>query len=163
MLFCDDDFSTRLLILGNSGSGKSVLAERTATFTTQRIFDLDLIHWHADGNKREEDVSRTIVSSIANDDGWIIEGVYGWLIERAVPRATAMIWLDMPWEICRESLVRRGMRRNMTEADQQALFAWAEAYWTRTTSSSAQGHRHLFEMFKKTKIRITSRAELDAL
>jgi len=30
---------------------------------------------------------------------WIIEGVYGWLAEVALPRATALIWLDLPWSL----------------------------------------------------------------
>ena len=34
------------------------------------------------------------------------EGVYGWLAEVAVPRATALIWLDIPWDVCREGCWR---------------------------------------------------------
>ena len=156
-------FSQRLLIIGNSGSGKSTLAEHVARRTSQAVFDLDLIHWHDDRRKRDEDQSRGMVRAIVPRPAWIIEGVYGWLADVAAPRATALVWIDLPWLACRDGLLRRGLRRGMTEADQDALLAWAEAYQTRSTPSSASGHGRLFAAFDGLKVRTSSREDLDAL
>jgi hypothetical protein len=90
----------------------------------------------------------------------VIEGVYGWLAEVALPRATALIRLDMPWAICRDSLLARGQRRGGTEADFAELMAWAEAYWTRQTPSSFAGHLRLFESFLGAKRRLRDRQEI---
>jgi adenylate kinase family enzyme len=50
----------RTLVIGNSGSGKSSLAEGVGALIQAPIFDLDLIHWKDDGfgAKQDEDVAR---------------------------------------------------------------------------------------------------------
>jgi adenylate kinase family enzyme len=155
----------RTLVIGNSGSGKSSLAEGVAALTHAPIFDLDLIHWKDEGfgAKQDEDVARQKVADLAATERWIIEGVYGWLAEVAVSRATALIWLDISWDVCREGLLARGQRRGGTEADFAELLKWAEAYWDRQTPTSFKGHRCLFEAFSARKLRIRSRKEVDHL
>jgi adenylate kinase family enzyme len=158
------DALRRTLILGNSGSGKSTLAQGLAHLTDARPIDLDIIHWEADGHgaKRDAETARRMVAAAAADERWIIEGVYGWLADVALPRATALIWLDMPWPICRDGLASRGSRRGATDADGQALLAWAETYWQRTTSSSFVGHEAIFASFAGIKHHLRSRAEVSA-
>ncbi len=87
---------TRWVVIGNSGSGKSTLAECLGTALSVPVHDLDLVHWHPDGVKRDEDEARERVAGIAASDAWIIEGVYGWLSQVALARATLLIWLDLP-------------------------------------------------------------------
>ena len=156
---------SRTLILGNSGSGKSTLAHNLAALVEAPAVDLDIFHWESDGYgaKRDEDAARRLVLTAAAESRWIIEGVYGWLAEVAVPRATALIWLDMPWAICCEGLLARGPRRRSTDADNQALLTWAEAYWKRKTPSSFTGHQTIFESFTGTKYRLRSRTEVSQL
>ena len=120
----------RTLVIGNSGSGKSSLAEGLSALTDAPIYDLDLILWKDDGYgaKHDENVARQKVADIAATQHWVIEGVYGWLAEVAVPRATALIWLDVSWDVCRDGLLARGQRRGGTEAHFAELLKWAEAY-----------------------------------
>ena len=152
-------FKTRTLIIGNSGSGKSTLAEKLAGLAKVPAIDLDLLRWEGEGYgvKRDRTVARQMAFEAAARPGWVIEGVYGWLAEVAIPRATALIWLDVPWILCRESLLGRGMRRGGTEVEFATLMAWAEAYWERTTSSSFAGHSRLFGDFPRTKLRLRNR------
>ena len=153
----------RTLVIGNSGSGKSSLAEALGAQVHAPVFDLDLIHWKDDGfgAKQDEDVARQKVADLAATERWVIEGVYGWLAEVAVPRATALIWLDIPWEVCRDGLLARGQRRGGTEADFAELLKWAEAYWDRQTPTSFNGHQRLFEAFSAGKLRLQSRKAAD--
>jgi adenylate kinase family enzyme len=156
-----DNLSKRLLIIGNSGSGKSTLAGAVGSRTSQPVFDLDAIHWQDHGHKRDEAIARNMVAEIAAQPHWIMEGVYGWLAEAALPRATALIWTDLPWPECRAGLLGRGPRNGMSEVDQVKLLAWAEEYWTRTTSSSVSGHQRIFDSFAGDKLKVTSRHEAD--
>ncbi|MGX7706009.1 AAA family ATPase [Methylobacterium sp. Gmos1] len=154
--------AVRWVIVGNSGSGKSTLATRLGRILHRPVHDLDLVHWHPDGAKRDEADARARVAGIAATDAWIVEGVYGWLAEVALPRATRLIWLDLPWEACRAGLLARGLRRGMTAGDQDDLLAWAQGYWTRTTSSSFAGHERLCRAFKGETARLRSRGDVAA-
>jgi adenylate kinase family enzyme len=158
-----DALKLRTLIIGNSGSGKSSLAEGIAALIHAPVFDLDFIHWKGDGYgaKQDEDVARQKVADVAATEHWVIEGVYGWLAEVAAPRATALIWLDIPWDVCREGLLARGQRRGATEATFAELLKWAEAYWDRQTPASLKGHQRLFEAFSAAKVRIRARKDAD--
>ena len=153
---------SRTLIIGNSGSGKSTLAQQLATLVHAPAIDLDLLHWDAGayGVKRDENASRRLVLTTADEARWIIEGVFGWLVEVAVPRATTLIWLDVPWSICHAGLLARGPRRGSTAQDNTELLKWAAAYWDRKTPSSFAGHLTIFENFPGPKYRLGSREKV---
>ena len=131
----------RVVITGNSGSGKSTLAQALAQRIGAPAFDLDPIHWQDRvGVKREEALAIAMVVDLAAKPRWIIEGVYGWLAAAALPFATSLIWLDLPWSACREGLSRRGPRKGASGEEHAAFLEWAEAYWQRTTPTSFAGH-----------------------
>jgi adenylate kinase family enzyme len=153
---------SRVVIIGNSGSGKSRLAQELAQRVGAPAIDLDHIYWQDSyGIKRDEAAAKRMVADAAAESKWIIEGVYGWLAELALPRATSLIWLDLPWTICREGLSARG-RRAASEGDHAALLDWAEAYWLRQTPTSFAGHLALFENFARAKVRFGQRLEIAA-
>ena len=158
-------FKQRVVIIGNSGSGKSTLAESLANLSGVPAVDLDLLHWAGTGYgvKREEAAARDMAIEVTAKPGWVVEGVFGWLAEVAIPRATALIWLDLPWEVCRQGLLARGVRRGGTDADLAELMKWAEEYWQRQTSSSSTGHLRLFEPFPRARLRLRTRQEVGQL
>jgi adenylate kinase family enzyme len=160
-----ESLKQRTLIIGNSGSGKSTFAEALGALIHAPVFDLDLMHWKDDGfgAKQDEDVARQKVADLAATPRWVIEGVYGWLAEVAISRATGLIWLDVPWNVCRASLLARGQRRGGTAADFCELLKWAKAYWDRQTPTSFKGHQRLFEHFGAAKLRIWDREQSDHL
>jgi adenylate kinase family enzyme len=152
----------RSVVIGNSGSGKSVFAGHLAGLCDVPTLDLDLLHWEGNGfgGKRDETVAKTMTHEAAEAPSWVIEGVYGWLAEVAIARATALVWLDLPWTQCREGLLARGRRRGASASDFSQLLDWAEAYWDRRTSTSFIGHSRLFEGFAGEKLRLTDRQEV---
>jgi adenylate kinase family enzyme len=121
----------RIVINGASGSGKSRLAARLAARLGAAHglahHDLDALHWLAGGRKRDEEEARALVADAAHGESWIIEGVYGWLSDIALTRATVLVWLDLSWESCLDGLRRRGLREGMSESDRETLIAWAGA------------------------------------
>ena len=160
-----ESLSQRTVIIGNSGAGKSALAESLADLILVPVIDLDLLNWEGDdyGRKRDEDDARRMTLEVSAQPFWIIEGVYGWLAEVALPRATALIWLDFPWSLCRAGLLARGPRRGATDQDTVELLKWAETYWNRPTSSSFAGHARMFNDFPSTKIRLENREQATLL
>ena len=154
----------RIVIIGNSGSGKTTLARALAARTGAPAIDLDPIHWAGQVlTQRDEGEARAMVAARAAEPAWIIEGVYGWLAEVAFPRATSLIWLDLPWPVCRDGLDRRGPWRGASAEQHADFLAWAEAYATRTTPTSFAGHKALFDGFVGCKHRLQSRSDIAAL
>jgi adenylate kinase family enzyme len=160
-----EPLSERTVIIGNSGCGKSTLAEAVACLIHIPVIDLDLLHWEDGGYgvKRNEDVARKMALDVSNQPRWIIEGAFGWLAEVALPKATALIWLDFPWSLCRAGLLARGLRRGATSRDAAELMKWAEAYWSRQTPSSFAGHSKMFNDFSDTKLRLENREQVAEL
>jgi adenylate kinase family enzyme len=154
----------RVVIIGNSGSGKSTLAKALARRMGVPAIDLDPIHWQDKvGVRRDETLATDMVVEVAGKPQWIIEGVYGWLAAAALPFATSLIWLDLPWILCSEGLSRRGPWKDPAAGEREAFLRWVEAYWQRQTPTSFSGHLALFENFVGTKLRLQSREEIDAL
>jgi len=157
----------RVVIIGNSGSGKSTLAKELGARRALPIVHLDKLFW-ADGSyseKRPTDVVRAEIDRRKAESEWIMEGVFGELAERLLDRADYLIWLNLPWSICRSGLEMRGTSRNDDSGKVlfAALIVWAENYWTRTDLRSAVGHGQIFSGFPGEKAQITQRDQLKPL
>ena len=158
------DASThRTLVIGNSGSGKSWLAARIAARDGVEPVNLDDIYWidPLALKKRGAADAKAMAAVAAEGERWVIEGVYGWLIDVAVRRATTLIWLDLPWADCKAGLLARGAS-GVSPDEFDNLLAWAEQYWTRQSPSSHAGHAAIFAAFPGTKITLASRREVAA-
>jgi adenylate kinase family enzyme len=116
----------RVVIVGNSGSGKSTLAKVLAQRIAAPAIDLDPIHWQGRvGNERDEKLATDMVVEAAANPRWIIDGVWGELAAAALPFADTLIWLDLPWDVCRENLARRGPWKQANVEDYEDFLQWA--------------------------------------
>jgi adenylate kinase family enzyme len=149
----------RTLIIGNSGSGKSWLAQRLAERLQVPWTDLDRIHWlsdeHSIARPRAEALAMARVA--AEQERWVIEGVYGWIASELLHRTTALIWLCVADEECVANI-----RQREANDDERliALLEWAGSYRQRDDSSGYTAHQRLFEGFTGTKMRLTDRTEI---
>jgi adenylate kinase family enzyme len=115
---------TRTLIIGNSGSGKSWLAQRSPSNLRVPWVDLDSIHWlcdeHSIARPRAEALGMARIA--ADEPRWVIEGVYGWIVSEVIHRATALIWLSVEDDVCVANI-----RQRETNDDERliALLEWA--------------------------------------
>jgi predicted ATPase len=61
-----ESLSQRTVIIGNSGAGKSALAESLAASIHVPVIDLDLLNWEGNGygRKRDEDAARRMTLEV---------------------------------------------------------------------------------------------------
>ena len=160
----------KIIIIGNSGSGKTWLATRLAVRGSATVVHLDHLFWEPDGfdKKRANDEIATLIEASKCAPAWIVEGVFGELAEQYMADADALIWLDLDWSVCRRRLESRGseskahMDRAQSEAGLKQLIEWAAAYQTRSDQRSFQGHLELFERFRLDRIQLRDEGEVIA-
>jgi adenylate kinase family enzyme len=155
----------RIVIIGNSGSGKTYLGQRLSDHFGHPLIHLDTLFWEPGGFnvKRPKALVFADVARLAQGERWIVEGVFGELAQEFCPRADHLIWLDLDWATCERSLLQRGSESSKQQDPQAAaasferLLAWAAAYPHRDGPRSQRGHRLIFEQFQGGKTRLTSR------
>lgn len=98
----------RITLWGNSGSGKSTIAEFVGRELQLPVFHLDLIAWEPGWRFRDEAAFLEVQSGWLNQPRWMIEGVGNWagLVAR-FHRADLIVQLDTPRALCHERAIRR--------------------------------------------------------
>jgi adenylate kinase family enzyme len=160
---------SRIVIIGNSGSGKSYLAKSLSSIYSIPIVHLDQIFWKPGGfnEKRPNDEIQSEIEQRQKDESWIAEGVFGELATLFLARTQSLIFLDMDWPTCRKGLMSRGSESSRqlsavkAEENFSKLLLWAEQYWIRTNLCSQSGHLQIFASFAGLKFRFTSQAEVN--
>lgn len=158
----------RIIIVGNSGSGKTWLAKKLAKVDGCQVIHLDNIFWEPGGfnKKRPAEVSAKMIDEARNGESWIAEGVFGELAEKFMKRAQCFVWLDIDWPTCRDRLLKRGseskfhMGREESEEGLRKLLEWASLYYKRKNARSYEGHKKLINDFHGEKIYLNSEPDV---
>jgi adenylate kinase family enzyme len=157
-----------MIIIGNSGSGKTWLAKRHADLLGIPVVHIDDIFWEPGGfdKKRPQEVVLSMIQEAKAMDSWIVEGVFGELAEQFFDCAESLVWLDIDWPTCQARLLKRGSesRQHLGRAESEQglknLVEWASQYYERTNARSYAGHRKLMEDFPGRKVHLKSQAEV---
>ena len=150
---------TRWWVVGAGGSGKSTFARRVGVALGLATHHLDDVYRRGNGELLGEGEGKVLAAAITAGPRWAIEGVgdYGELAPVVLSRATALVWLDLSWDECREGLLQRGLHYGYDPADPVDLAAWAEAYL-----QYGADHLKLYGAFGGLKTRLKTRAETAA-
>ena len=156
----------RVLIVGNSGSGKSTYAARIAETHGLARLELDSIVWEPRKVAVERaavDVRADLDSFLAKHDRWVIEGCDGDLVHAALHACTELVFLNPGAAVCLENNRRRPWEPHKYDsAEEQArmlpfLLTWVEEHYTRDGPRSYAFHRRLFDEFSGMKREVTDR------
>ena len=102
----------RAVVIGCSGSGKSVFSRKLRDVTGLTLYYLDMI-WHKpDGTNISREEFDEKLRSIISRDSWIIDGNYQRTLETRIKSCDTVFLFDLPTETCIEgALSRIGKRR----------------------------------------------------
>ncbi len=159
----------KILIIGNSGSGKSWLSKQLSRKLQLQEVNLDSIVWESGGynQKRSTGAIENEIANIKSQCNWVVEGVFGALAEQLIFSADMLLFLDLEWSECESSLYARGSESSKQLNEEQAeknfreLLKWASEYSVRESKSSRQFHQQLFRDFHGTKVRFTTRSQVN--
>jgi len=107
----------RIVILGPSGAGKSTLARRIGECVGLPVVHLDAIYWKPGRVPTEVGRFRERVTEVAAGDAWVMDGNYTRHLDLRLPRAEAVIWLDLPRSVYFPRSVWRAIRNLGRERD----------------------------------------------
>ena len=155
----------RLVVIGTTGSGKSMLAERIAGQLNLNFIELDALHWEPDWQEAPLEIFRERVSKATQARAWIVAGNYHVVRDLVWTKAEAVIWLDYPFWIIFKQLTQRTFRRWWTHEllwgtnrerlwdlfklwSNDSLYHWLfKTYWRRKREIPAllalREHQHL--------------------
>jgi Adenylate kinase and related kinases len=82
-----ESLSQRTVIIGNSGAGKSALAESLADLILVPVIDLDLLNWEGDdyGRKRDEDAARRMTLEVSAQPSGSLKAYMAGLLRSLFP------------------------------------------------------------------------------
>src|SRR5688572_2923180 len=100
----------RVLIFGNSGSGKSTYARALADRQGIAHLDLDSVVWEPNQIavlRPPAAIHQSLAQFLARHEQWVIEGCYGELIQAAAPQCTQLVFLNPGLDACLANNERR--------------------------------------------------------
>ena len=120
----------RILIIGNSGGGKSTMAAKMAEILDLPLIHLDTHFWQPGWVEPPEKGWQEIVKSLIAREAWIIDGNYSSTLSIRAERADTIIFLDMPRYVNMTGIFRRvikyyGKRRPDLPDGCPEKFDWA--------------------------------------
>lgn len=140
----------KLIIFGNSGSGKTFLSKIISTKLNVPMISLDDIYWRDETYRRSRSskwISRRVIE-YAQKKEWVIEGIYSHLIKLAVDYSNMIIWLDYDYHSCLKNLNNR--EKGISENMQLKL----HQYYLKKNGSSWHTHDDIYRRYCGDKIRV---------
>jgi adenylate kinase family enzyme len=109
----------RIVVVGNTGSGKSTLSRQLSKKLGFPYLELDSIYHQPEWHPLPEEEFRARVAEFALQPSWVIDGNYTSLGMRQLvwPVADTMVWLDLPRWVVLPRVIRRTLKRAVTREE----------------------------------------------
>ena len=159
----------KVLIFGNSASGKSTLALKLASQYKLAHLDLDTLAWQASKPPTRKPLSESakdISEFIQTHQVWVIEGCYTDLLTFAETEASEIIFIDLAIEDCIANANSRPWEphKYSSKAAQDEnlgmLIEWISHYEQRQDTFSKNSHLEFYRQYQGKKTRITSNQQV---
>ena len=141
----------RVMIIGQPGSGKSVLAQELGRITYLPVYHIDHIHWMSGWIERPGSEKDVMCAEVHAREKWIFEGGRSVTWAERLDRADTLIWLDFPlsvraWRVVWRTLRYLGRTRPDLPEGCPERFDLEFARWIwRTRETSRVGMERLFK------------------
>ena len=108
----------RIVIVGCSGSGKSILARKLGSRLELPVVHLDVLHYLPGWKRASLAEFRARVTEAHRGEAWISEGNFAsWTFDIRLPRAESIIVLERPRWLCLWRVIRRAAMERRDRPD----------------------------------------------
>ena len=154
----------KVLVFGNSGSGKSTYARALSAEHGLPHLDLDSIVWEPGKigvQRTPEAIAGLLEDFISANPEWVIEGCYGDLVESVSAHCSELVFLNPGLDACLANNRRRPWEPHKYASMEQqnamlgALQQWVADYYTRDDAWSYAEHRRIFDAHVGPKVERT--------
>lgn len=151
----------KVLVFGNSGSGKSTYARALAAREGIPHLDLDAIVWEPGKiavQRSAESVAASLQGFIDSHPAWVIEGCYGELVRAASAQCTLLVFLNPGIDACLANNLKRPWEPHKYASFElqntmlSQLQEWVADYCQRKDAWSYRVHREIFDAFTGSKV-----------
>lgn len=107
----------RVVVVGCTGSGKTTVARTLARMLEAPHVELDSLNWEPNWTAAATDVFRQRTRDALTGDSWVVDGNYSALRDLIWPRASLLVWLNLPYRVVSWRLLWRTLRRVFTKEE----------------------------------------------
>jgi len=157
----------KVLIFGNSASGKSTLAKQLATSEQLDHLDLDTLAWQPTTPPTRTPLAKStksIEAFIQQHECWVIEGCYSDLLAIAEVKSSEVIFMNLSIEDCIINAKSRPWEphKYSSKIEQDAnlamLIEWISQYELRDDTFSKAAHLAFYQNYSGEKKMFTCNA-----
>lgn len=106
------------MIIGCGGAGKSTLARTIGEILEMPVIHLDQAYWKPNWEERDKQEWARIVTTLADQEEWILDGNYGGTMDIRLQRADTVLFLDRSRWLCVYQVLKRWWQtRGRTRSD----------------------------------------------
>jgi len=155
----------KILIFGNSGSGKTTIAKKLCVELGSVHLDLDILAWQPTSPPERRLLSESQIEInrfIDSNESWVIEGCYSDLLELAASKSNEIIFMNLPIDDCIANAKERPWEphkyesKEAQDANLEMLINWITQYSIRTDTFSESAHKELYEKYSGKKTMLSS-------
>jgi hypothetical protein len=111
------DLPPRYSVVGTSGAGKTFVAAEIARRLRIQHIELDALHWRKGWKETPVRQFRQLVDEATRGKSWVVDGNYSKVRDIVWRKATAVVWLDLPFRTVLWATVWRTITRIVTREE----------------------------------------------
>ncbi len=100
----------RVLVIGNSGAGKSTAAVRLGAAVSLPVHHLDQLFWQPGWRQSPRDQFDDRLAQVLAGDAWVIDGNFSRTLPQRLEAADTVVWLDFSTVTCMRGVLTRWVR-----------------------------------------------------